>query len=114
MPHSPNLLPKARETTPQPGLLGSHTNKKVTFPITRTVQREPQKVDRFRALPVVFLRMLVGEPTKFDELGLAGFQCQVELPQPLTQFFLEAESIRPILEAHHKVIYIPHQVGFTL
>ena len=59
-------------------------------------------------------RMSVREATKFDELSLSRFQSQVKLPQSLAQRLLDPKSIRPILETHHKVVDVPHQVGLAL
>jgi hypothetical protein len=56
----------------------------------RAVQREAQKIDRFRALPAVPARMLLREPTKFDQFGLGRFERKAELAEPFAQSFSEA------------------------
>jgi hypothetical protein len=83
-------------------------NLKVTFLVARAIQREAQKIDRLRASPAVLARVSLREPTKLDELRLGRFQSQVKLSQSFAKSVLDTESIRSILEAHHKVIDVPH------
>jgi hypothetical protein len=114
VPHPPHQVLQAHERTPQSRPFRAHPNPKVAFLIARAIQRKAQKIDRLRTLTAVLTRMSVREATKFDELGLSRFQCQVKLPQSLAQRFLDPKSIRPILETHHKVVDVPHQVGLAL
>jgi hypothetical protein len=71
---------------------------------------EAQKVDRLRAPPAAFARVSLCESTKFDELGLARFQGQAELPQPLAQSLLNAKGIVSVLETQHKVVDVSQHV----
>ena len=41
----------------------------------------------------MLVRIALSESTKFDEFGLAWFQCQIKLPKTLTQYLLESEGI---------------------
>jgi hypothetical protein len=59
----------------------------------------------------VFARVSLREPPKLDQLGLGRFQREAEPSQPIPQCVLKAQSILAILEAHHKVVDIPHEVG---
>src|SRR5262249_2365451 len=88
-------------------------NPKVAFPIACAVQREAQKVDRFRTFPATLARVLLRKATKFDELGLPRFQGQAKLPQSLTQYVLDAKSILAILKTQHKGVDVSHQIGLA-
>jgi len=55
----------------------------------------------------------LSKATELDELGLARLQGQAELPQPFAQGLLDAQGIFAVLEAHNKVIDIPHQVSLA-
>src|SRR5215471_15986259 len=65
MPVSSQQVLQRHETAPQARFLGAHSNPEVALQVPRTVEREPRKVDRFRALPTVFGGMLLREPAKF-------------------------------------------------
>jgi hypothetical protein len=56
----------------------------------------------------------LGNPTELDARGLGRLQGQATLPQPLAQRLLNPSGSRPPLKAHHHVIAVPHQRGFTL
>jgi hypothetical protein len=70
VPHSPHLVLQAHHRAPQAGLFRTQPNPKVAFPIARAIQREPQKVNRFRAFTATLARVSLRKATKFDELGL--------------------------------------------
>ena len=52
---------------------------KVTFSVSRAIERQTQKVDCFRAVPAAFARVFLREPTKLDQLGLGRLERQAEL-----------------------------------
>jgi hypothetical protein len=112
MPYLAHQRLQWRETAPQARFLGAHPNLKVAFQVARAVQGEAQKIDRLWAPPAVLTRVSLREPTELNELRLGRFQIQVKLSQSFAESILDTESIRSILEAHHKVIDVPHQ-GFA-
>jgi hypothetical protein len=71
--------------------------------VLRAIQRRVEKIYRFRALPAVFARVSLHEPTKFDELGWIGFRVRPNFPQPKTQGVLRTEGIRTTLEKNTKL-----------
>src|SRR6516165_3731021 len=77
------------------------------------MQRQPQEVDGFRALSAAFTRMSLREPTELNQLGFGRLKRETELFQPKAQRILNADGVRSILEADHKVIDIAHQSGFA-
>jgi hypothetical protein len=78
-----------------------------------TGQREPQKIDRLRAFSAMLACMSMRKATEFNELGLGRFRGQAEPLQPLAQRRLDTKSVRAILEAHHKVVDVSHQIGLA-
>ena len=92
-------------------LLGSQSHPEIAFAILRTVQDHAQKVDRFWTFSPVLARIPLGKTTELNELRLGRLQNQPKLSQPLAQDVLETMRILPILETHHKVVDVPHQVG---
>src|SRR5215472_5841921 len=83
------------------------------LPFRLRVQREPQKIDRFRTFTATLARVFLRKATKFNELGLLRFQGQAKLPQSLAQYILDANSVLTILETQHKVVNVSHQIGLT-
>src|ERR1700751_3223286 len=113
MSYSPHELLQGQQAAPQPRFLGAHPNLEVTFQVSRAIQRQPQEVDGFRALSAAFARVSLREPTKLNQLGFGRLKSEAELSQPKAQRILNADGIRSILEADHKVIDIAHQPGFA-
>ena len=114
MPHPPHQILQAHECTLQARLFGAHPNPKVAFQIARAIQRKAQKIDGLRTFAPVLARLPLCEAPKLNQFGLGRFQGEAELPQSFAQHLLDPKSIRPILEAHHKVVDIPHQIGLAL
>jgi hypothetical protein len=113
VPDSSQQVLQRHETAPQARFLGAHPNPEVALQVPRAVEREPQKVDRFWALPTVFGGMLLREPAKFDQLGLGRFEGQAKLSQPFAQGVLDAKGILSILETHYKVVDVPDHVDLS-
>ena len=111
MPHPPHQVLQAHECALQARPFGAHPNPKVAFQIARAIQGEAQKVDCLRTSSPVFARVPLCEATKFNQFGLGRFKGQAELPQSFAQHLLDPKRIRTILETHHKVVDIPHQIG---
>src|SRR5215472_9178927 len=113
MTYFPHQLLQRHMAAPQTRFLRTHPNLEVALSVSRAIQRQSQKVDRFRAIPAAFVRVSLREPTKFDQLGLGRLQSKAEFPQPKAQGVLHAEGIRSILETDHKVVDVAHQLGFA-
>ena len=94
-------------------LLSAQSHPEIAFAILRAVQGHAQKVDRFWTFSTVLARIPLSEATEFNELCLCRFQNQPKLSQSLAQHVLKTKRIVPILETHHKVVDVPHQIGFT-
>jgi hypothetical protein len=69
---------------------------------------------RLRAFPASITRVSLGKSSKFHKLGLRRLQAQRKLCQPFKQGCLNSMGIRPILEAQHKIVDVPHQISFAL
>src|SRR5580658_7582208 len=113
MAYFPHQLLQRHKAAPQTRFLGAHPNLEVAFSVLRAIQRQSQKIDRFRAIPTAFARVSLRESTKLNQLGLGRLQSETEFLQPKTQGVLHAEGIRSILETDHKVINVAHQTGFA-
>src|SRR6201997_417470 len=113
MSYLPHELLQGQKAAPQPRFLGAHPNLKVTFQVSRAIQRQPQEVDGFRALSAAFARVSLREPTELNQLGFGRLKSEAELSQPKAQRVLNADGVRSILEADHKVVDIAHQSGFA-
>jgi hypothetical protein len=73
------------------------------------LQREAQKVDRLRTFTPVFARVPLCEAAKFYQFGLGRFQRSGRTSPVFCSAPAGAEE--HILEAHHKVVDIPRQIG---
>src|ERR1700756_59275 len=69
----PHQLLQGQKAAPQPRFLGAHPNFEVAVQVSRTIQRQPQEVDGFRALSAAFARVSLREPTKLDQAPSLGF-----------------------------------------
>src|SRR6266481_3350833 len=108
MSYLPHQLLQRHKAAPQARFLGAHPNLKVAFSVLRAVQRQTQKVDRFRAVPAASARLSLCKPTKLDQLGLGRLWSKAELSQPKAQGVLHAQSVRAMLETDHKVIDVAY------
>jgi hypothetical protein len=63
---------------------------------------------------VTQLGIPVGKSAKLNQLCFRRLQCQAELCQAFTLHILKADGVLTVLETHHKVINIAHQIGFAL
>jgi hypothetical protein len=79
VPYSPHELLQGQKAAPQARFLGAHPNLKVTFQVSRAIQRQPQEVDGFRALSAALARVSLREPTKLDQFGLGRLKSKAEL-----------------------------------
>jgi len=98
------------QTTAKPRLLRFPANLEVALAVARAKVREAQKIQCLWTSP-----LRAGIPlcksTKLDEFGLARLQGQRKFIEALAEDSLDSFSIFPILEANHKVINVPDQVG---
>jgi hypothetical protein len=92
------------EAALQSRLLPAQPNLKVALLISSTLKREAQKIERLQAVLALPARVALGKPTESDKLGLARLQSQAKPLQAFCQRFLDTKGIRPMLEAHDKVI----------
>ena len=113
VPHSPHQIAQLGQTALKPRPLGAQPHLEIALAVMRAVEGEAQKIYRLRAFPPPLGRMPLSKATEFDQLGLARLQGQAELPQPFAQSLLDTQGILPVLETHHKVVDVAHQVGFT-
>ena len=98
------------QTAAKSRLLRLPTDLEVALAIARAEVRKAQKIQRLGASS-----LRAGVPlcksAKLDELGLARLQGQRKFIEALAKDGLNSFSIFPILEANHKVIDVPDQIG---
>ena len=78
-----------------------------------SIKSKTQKVYCLRAFSPSFASVPVSKSTKFNELRLSRFERQTEFLQASAQNVLESNSILSILETHHKVIDVAHQIRLS-
>ncbi len=72
-----------------------------------------EKVKRFRLATSAFGAVRGGKASEGDEAGLFFVEFQVELLQPLSKRTLEPPGVVFVLETHHEVVGVAHDVDFT-
>jgi hypothetical protein len=97
----------------KPRLLRAKANLEIAFLVTRAIQSESQKVNRLRTLSTPLASVPSRKSTKFNKFRLRWFEYQTELLQPSSQDILESHGILAILETHHKIIDVAHQIRLT-
>ncbi|MDA3920853.1 MAG: hypothetical protein PF501_09280 [Salinisphaera sp.] len=110
MTHAPHQVTQIRHAPLKPRLLRAKANLEVAFSVTRAIQGEAQKVNRFRAFSSSLARVPSSKATKLNERRLGRLQSQAELLKAFAQYILESDGILTILKAHHKVVDVAHQI----
>ena len=114
MPHSPHQVTQVGYAASKPRLLSTKAHFESAFPVVRAIEGETQKVNRLWSFPASFASIPVGKSAKLNQLCFRRLQCQAEFFQAFTQHILKADGVLTVLETHHKVINIAHQIGFAL